>query len=419
VKNPQVNIVVILVVLLALGATFIFGVYFGFENRPEVQKITEVLNKETNKPSGVDFDPFWKAWATIDDKYVGASATSSQDELNERLYGAISGLVGSLEDPYSIFLPPEEKEIFEDDISGAFSGVGMEIGIRDGTLLVIAPLPDSPAERAGVLAGDIIIAIDGARTQGMRVDEAVKLIRGEVGTEVTLTVVRNNTNDEIDLSVTRDVISIPTIRSQSLPSGAFLIQIHNFGATAPALFRDALRDFVSTRSGMLILDLRGNPGGFLESAVDIASWFMPSGKAVVREERRDDGDERVYRSKGYDIFTDSLQVAVLIDRGSASASEILAGALREHGIAILIGEKTFGKGSVQELLPITPDSSLKLTTARWLTPNGLSISDDGLEPDVEVIPTQDDIDNLRDPQLEKAEEILLDRFLENIRQLTL
>ncbi|MEK7390584.1 MAG: S41 family peptidase, partial [Patescibacteria group bacterium] len=325
----------------------------------------------------------------------------------ERVWGAISGMVDSLDDPYTTFLPPEEAKIFESDINGNFEGVGMEIGVRDDVLTVISPLRGTPAFRAGIQSGDKIIKIDDISTEKLNTDQAVRLIRGKVGTKVKLLLIRGNSSEPIEISVTRAVIDIPTLDYEFRGDGIFVIQLYNFSSASPDLFRKALRAFVRTGSDKLILDLRGNPGGFLEASVDMASWFLPTGTAVVREEYRNGGDQVIHRSRGYRIFGERLKMAVLIDKGSASASEILAGALSEHDIATLVGSTSFGKGSVQELVKVTPESSLKVTIAQWLTPNGLSISAGGLKPDISVDLTEEDSKNGRDPQLKAAVELLL------------
>jgi len=288
----------------------------------------------------------------------------------------------------------------------------MEIGVRGGALVVIAPLKGTPAEQAGVKSGDRILEIDGESTEGMTVDEAVQRIRGERGTAVTITIQRDDERELREIEIVRAVISIPTIETADAQSpelradGIFVIRLFNFSAISSGLFRQALREFVESGDDKLILDLRGNPGGFLEASVDIASWFLPAGKVVVTEDLGGEGEPRVHRSKGLNIFNENLKMAVLIDQGSASASEILAGALQEHGVAVLVGEHTFGKGSVQELIDVTSDTSLKITVARWLTPNGVSISDGGLSPDIEVAITEEDIAAGRDPQLDRAAEYL-------------
>ena len=357
-------------------------------------------------PENVDFSPLWKAWRLLEKKYIPAT-TTEEITPQDRLWGAIEGLAKSYGDPYTVFLPPQEATLFEEDISGEFSGVGMEVGIRDRILTVITPLKDSPAERAGLLAGDRILAIDGKSTKDMSIDEAVRLIRGEKGTEVKLDIARERTEEILEITIVRDTIHIPTSKYYLRDDGVFVIELYNFGATASEEFRKALRAFVRSGTGKLILDLRGNPGGFLESAVEIASWFLPMGKPVVVEKFGGNGAARVHRSLGYNVYRPWWRVAVLVNEGSASASEIVAGALQEHQRATLVGMRTFGKGSVQELVEVTPDTFLKVTVARWLTPKGRSLSEEGLEPDITVEVTPEDLEAGRDPQLEKAVEFLL------------
>jgi carboxyl-terminal processing protease len=349
----------------------------------------------------------------INEKYVPASntaSTSAKIDSNgvtdeQRVYGAIEGMTRSLGDPYTVFFPPVESKSFAQAISGNFGGVGMEVGSKDGVITVISPLKDSPAAKAGMKAGDKIVRINATSTQDMSVETAVGFIRGEVGTTVKLTVYRANIKDPFEVSIVRDTINIPTIDTET-KGDVFIIHMYNFSAVSPNLFRDALRTFVESGKTKMILDLRGNPGGYLEAAIDMASWFLPAGKVVVKEDFRNAEDAQVYRSKGYNIFNDNLKMVVLIDGGSASASEILAGALHEHGVATLVGTQSFGKGSVQELVDITKDTSLKVTIARWLTPNGISISHGGLTPDVVVKLDEEKFKAGKDNQIEKAIEIL-------------
>ncbi len=394
----------IIMLLLIIGA-FFTGMFVG-ENSEE-SKVTEVANQDLGQPEQVDFSVFWKAWNIINEKYVDNEDIEPQDKI----WGAISGLASSLGDPYTNFLPPQEAELFAENISGNFGGVGMEIGIRDSILIVIAPLKDTPAERAGIQAGDIILAVDGESTANMSVDESVSVIRGEIGTSVKLTLIREGREGtfDIDIDVVRDIIKIPTMESELRPDGVFVIRLFNFSAISPNEFRIALRNFINGGSNKLILDLRGNPGGFLEASIDIASWFLPVGKIIVTEDYKNNGEDLIHRSKGYDIFNENLKFVILVDRGSASASEILAGALKEHDVATIVGSKSFGKGSVQELADVTNGASLKVTVAKWLTPNGNSISDGGVKPDVEVEMTIEDFNAGLDPQLEKAVEILLEK----------
>lgn len=393
----------VLVAIIALGF-FNLGIHYGEE---QIQISTNDLeNTSLDQPGSVDFSIFWKAWNLINEKYVPASTTAEIVGNEEKVWGAIQGLTKSLNDPYTVFFPPVEAKLFESDIRGNFEGVGMEILAQEGAITVIAPLKNSPAEQAGLRAGDRIIKIDDKETSGLSTEDAVELIRGPKGSKVVLTIFRDEDREPFDVEVIRAIIDIPVIETKRLPGDVFLIELYSFSAQSPNAFRQALREFILSGSDKLVLDLRNNPGGFLEAAIDMASWFLPSSKVVVREDFGKAREEKVYRSKGYDIFGDNLRFVILVDRGSASASEILAGALAEHGRAILVGEKTFGKGSVQELVDLGGETSLKITIARWLTPNGLSISEEGITPEYVVEYSVEDREAGRDPQLDKALEVL-------------
>lgn len=400
------SIIIIVIIILLVTTAFFSGVFFAKDKNLKINDLPLISNNGTLQPTLIDLSPLWKTWNVINEKFVPATTTDIVTD-EEKLYGAIQGLTNSLGDPYTVFLPPEDAEIFEADISGNFEGVGMEIGIRDNVLTVIAPLKDNPAERAGIKAGDKVLKIDDKATDGMTIDKAVKLIRGEGGTAVRLTILREEEDELLEIEVIRGTIQIPTIDTELRDDGVFVIELYNFSAISANLFREALREFINSGTDKMILDLRGNPGGFLEASIDIASWFLPTGKVVVTEDFGQNDEPRIHRSKGYNIFNENLKMAILINQGSASASEILAGALQQQGKAILVGVNTFGKGSVQELVKITPDSSLKVTIAHWLTPNGKSISDGGLVPDVEIEFTKEDFEAEKDPQLEKAVELLL------------
>lgn len=400
-REKMKKVIYFILALALAGGIFAGGAFFGYYNRPVIEKVTDLYNKEAiNKPAQVDFSPFWTAWDTIESKYVSNNGLDSQ----KMVWGAIQGLVKSLGDPYSVFFPPQESKSFQDEMRGNFGGVGMEIGIRNNALIVISPLKGTPAERVGIKSGDKILKIDDKATTDMSAEEAARLIRGEKGTSVKLTILKKNSEKSVEINITREIIRIPVLDTEKKPDGIFIIKMYNFSANSADVFRNALREFITSGSDKLILDLRNNPGGYLESSVDIASWFLPVGKVVARE-KFSSGEEDLFRSKGYDVFK-NLPFVILVNEGSASASEILAGALQEHGIAKLVGQKTFGKGSVQELVQITPDTSLKITIAKWLTPNGKSISDEGLEPDIKVEMTEKDIEANRDPQMDKAVEIL-------------
>lgn len=390
--------------MLLAAATFFSGLHVGSGMKLEAS-LSSFFQPETRADSSIDLTRFWHVWNLLDEKFVNSSTTDPVSAQG-RIDGAISGLVSSYNDPYTVYLPPEESEMFGEQISGNFSGVGMEVGIRNDMVTVIAPLPNTPAEKAGIIAGDTIAKIDGESTEGMSVDEAVRRIRGEQGTTVNLTIFREGDTELREIAVVRDTIVIPTSKTE-LKDGTFIIALYSFNALAEAEMQSALRAYVKSDAKNLILDLRGNPGGYLESAVSIASYFLPIGKVIVRENFGSDTPEQLYRSSGKELGSHApKKFVVLVDGGSASASEILAGALKEHGVATVIGETTFGKGSVQELVDLGDGSSLKVTIARWLTPNGTSISNGGLAPNIEVKRTPEDREAKRDPQLDAALEFM-------------
>ena len=389
------------IILVVLGA-FVAGIHVGASNVPAIDKVL-LANKETEVSTEADFSPFWEVWNTINEKYPKADKITDQ----EKIYGAISGLVNSLNDPYSVFFSPEEAKSFEAEISGNFTGVGMEVAIKDKVLTVIAPLKDTPAYRANIKPGDKILKIDDTVTSGLSIEDAIKLIRGEKGTTVVLTIFREKNKDPIEIKIVRDTINVPTLDTELRKDGIFVIKLYSFSANSNRLFRNAIKDFANAKTDKLLLDLRGNPGGYLNSAVDISSWFLPAGKIIVTEDYGEDRDTEIFRSRGYNVFNDKLKFVILINGGSASASEIVAGAMQDHGRAKLVGSKSFGKGSVQEAIKITSDTILKITLAKWLTPNGNLIEEKGLTPDYEVEITKNDIEENKDPQQEKAVELLL------------
>jgi len=388
--------------ILLVAFFFGLGIYIGFDNRPEINKVTDILGKETAVVTKTDFSPFWKVWNNINEKYPNASKITDQNKL----YGAISGLIGSLNDPYSIFFSPDEAKLFEDDIQGNFSGVGMEIGIKDKILTVIAPLKNTPAYKANIKSGDKILKIDNLVTSGLSIEKAIRLIRGDIGTTVALTIFRDGDKEPKEVKIVRDTINVPTLDTELRKDGIFVIKLYSFSANSVELFRNAIKEFSTSQSDKLLLDLRGNPGGYLDAAVDMSSWFLEGGKTVVTEDYGNNSKPKAYRSQGYNIFTDKLKFVILIDGGSASASEIFAGAMQDYKKALLIGEKSYGKGSVQEVVKVTPNTILKITVAKWLTPNGNSISEKGLTPDYQVSFTKKDIEAKKDSQLDKAVELL-------------
>ncbi len=398
-QNGDKKLVYISIGIPAIILALFIGIYIGGNNAASVNRSDLV---DMSVITSDKFQIFWKAWQILDNKFVTAASSTPE----QKIYGAIQGLASSYGDPYTVFFPPEQAKAFAEDISGNFQGVGMEIGIKEKQLQVVSPIKGSPAYKAGVKSGDLILKIGDKMTNDMSVDAAVKLIRGPKDSEIKITFFPVGGAKTVEKTIIRDIINIPTLDTDTKPGGIFVIKLYSFTAQSPDLFRNALREFVASGSHKLVLDLRGNPGGYLDAAWDMASWFLPAGKTVVTEDFGGNNTPKVYASKGYNIFNKSLQMMILVDNGSASAAEILAGALKENDIAKLVGVKTFGKGSVQELVSLTSNTSLKVTIARWLTPSGHNLSHDGLEPDYKVEITDKDIVAKNDSQMKKAVDLL-------------
>lgn len=386
--------------IIVLAVVFSSGYFLGHINQPSIEQVQGLNNKQLGQPTDVDFGLFWDAWRVIEKDYVDRNNLNRQSMV----YGAINGLVKALGDPYSVFMEPTESKQFVDDMSGSFDGIGAEIGIRKDVLTIIAPLEGNPAEKAGLKAGDKVLKINDTLTAGLSIDEAIRLIRGPRGTAVTLLIARDEWEETKEFKITRDTIKIPIISWQLKDDSIGYIRLSSFTQNSSQEFSRVVTEILKSQPKGLILDLRNNGGGYLEMAVDIASWFIPKGEVVVSEDFGD-GEKNEYRSNGYEKLN-NLPTVVLINEGSASASEILAGALRDIKKTKLVGKKSFGKGSVQQLENLKGGSSIKITVAKWLTPNGFSISQKGIEPDVEVDLTSKDIDEMKDPQLDKALELL-------------
>jgi carboxyl-terminal processing protease len=371
-------------------------------------KVTGLYNSDTGGrlSSDLNFDLFWQTWDMIKSNYV------DHDQLTDKqmFYGALKGLVGSTKDPYTVFMDPEDAKMFNEDLAGSFSGIGAEVGLRNDVITIIAPLADTPAERAGLRAGDKVYAIDQQSTAGLTVDEAVKKIRGPKGTSVTLTIGRGDAKLQ-DITIVRDNIVVKSLDySYDSATGIYTITISNFNADTEALFATAVEDIKVKKPKGLILDLRNNPGGYLDTAVAIASYWIESG--VVVSEQSATKPPRQHLARGFAPLS-NLPTVVLINQGSASASEIVAGALMDYGQATTIGKTTYGKGSVQMVNDLPDGSMVKITTAKWLTPSGTSINDKGITPNIEVDFTEEDFNANRDPQMEKAREFLLEKFKSN------
>lgn len=356
-----------------------------------IENIPEYLSKDIN------FNLFWDVWNVAKNDYVHQPVRDT-----ELFYGALAGIISSLGDPYSVFFDPETAADFKQELEGTFSGIGAELGIKKNQLTIIAPLPDTPAERVGLKAGDQILAIDGRDTTDMALDYAVSIIRGEKGTDVTLAVWREGWDKMKDFKITRDKIEVASVKWEMKKDIAY-IEINHFNEDTSRRFNQAVMDLLAKTPKGIILDLRNNPGGFLNAAVEIAGEWILNDVVVI--EQKDDGKKDEERSEGL-ARLQNLKTVVLVNQGSASASEIVAGALQDYGKATLVGEKTFGKGSVQNLEPLPDGSAVKITVAEWLTPKGRLIDKEGIVPDIEISLTEGDYNADRDPQLDKAIEII-------------
>lgn len=397
------KIILAVLIFLAVAGASTGGYYLGYQTGlDETRNITieGLTGAETPEGIGADFGIFWEAWDTIKKAYIRGGELDDQ----KLIYGAIRGLTEALDDPNTVFLSPEDSEKFSEDIQGSFGGIGAEIDVRDGQLIVVAPLKNTPAERAGLKSGDQILEIDGRPTEELTVDEAVKLIRGELGTTVTLTIGREEWNEPNEISIVRENIQIPTVEWEMKEGNIIYLKLYSFTANAPQAFYQAVLQGLQARGKGMVLDLRNNPGGYLDVSVNLAGWFLDRGDVVVIE-RFSSGEEKVFRARGNEALA-NFPVVVLVNEGSASASEILAGSLRINRDTELVGEKSFGKGTVQELEELSDGSTLKVTIANWLLADGTLIEGNGLEPDYPIPLTGEDTQSGRDPQLERAIELV-------------
>ncbi len=393
---------------LVIGVIFTSGFYFGSNGfKLESGSFPKVkISRETpTDKRDIDFSLFWKIWDTLDASYYDKSKISPQ----KMVYGAISGMVASLGDPYTSFLAPEENKVVEEDLSGSFEGVGIQIGFKGKNLAVMAPLPDSPAEKAGIKAGDLIIGIIDTEkkiemsTSGINLNDAVKIIRGKAGTKVTLVLLRDGSDESFKKEITREALDVPSVVVSYLDNNIAHVKLLKFGADTDTEWAKAVKDITTHNPQVtgLVLDLRNNPGGYLQSAVDIAGEFLEKGTVVTIEDRGTNGKIE-YSTERSGSFG-KLKTVILVNGGSASASEILSGALSENLGIKLVGQKTFGKGTIQEPMQLDKGSSLHITIAKWLTPKGNWVHEKGLEPDLAV---EDKDDTEEDEQLQEALKLL-------------
>jgi carboxyl-terminal processing protease len=348
--------------------------------------------------TGATFDLFWEAWNLIQEDYYGD--LPNEDELT---YGAIRGALETLDDPFTGFIEPEMAAVGREDDSGAFEGIGAYVTMSDGRLEIVSTFQDQPAEQAGVLRGDIVLEVDGTVIENMSIYEAISLIRGPAGTSVRLKILREG-ESPFDVEITRARIDIPVVEAEIVDGNIAHVQLLDFSSDASVKLAEALEELVDQGAESLILDLRSNPGGWLHESILTAGLFLPKDEVVLIE-RFKDGSDRTFETSEQPLAGD-IPMVLLVDGGSASASEIVAGALQDYGRAVLIGETTFGKGSVQLPHELSNGAELRVTIARWFTPNDRAIHGEGLEPDIEVEFTLEDLENELDPQLERAIEYL-------------
>jgi carboxyl-terminal processing protease len=398
IKNNRINLFFFGLIIASLF--FVLG-FLGYSkiDSSQFQKVNQSYLRDS--PDNFDLSFFWETYNLIRKNFVEAEKI----ENKKLLEGAISGMVESLQDPYTVFFTPEETKKFLDEVSGSFEGIGIEVGKRKGQIQVIAPLEGTPAQKAGLRAGDKILKINDKTTEDLSLDEAVNLIRGPKETQVTLLIIREGWQEPKEFKLNRDIINIPSLKWEIKEGDIAYLQLYNFSEKSAKDFNKAAWEILNSPAKRIILDLRNNPGGYLEVAQEIAGWFLKRDQVVAIEDFGSRKKQQIYTARGNGKLA-SYPLVVLINKGSASASEILAGALRDNRQVKLIGEKSFGKGSIQELEKMSKGYSLKITIAYWLTPKGDLIAEKGLEPDIKVEMTEKDYEEGLDPQLNKALEIV-------------
>jgi len=389
----------VVVVLVVLG--FVGGVAAMWVNGPQIRQVAAALlppkaeaDQERSREERAQI--LWQIWDILDQEYV----TPERLDPQEMIYGAARGLVSSLDDPHTAFVEPVSAEILDQDMQGSFEGIGATVQMVDGRLVIARPLPGSPALKADLRVGDIVLQVDGQSLEGKTIMEAISLIRGPRGTAVVLLIQREGVAEPFEVSVVREKIDLPIVDTKILDGDIAYLSLSEFNAVSRDRVHTALGELLRENPRGLILDLRGNPGGYLQMAIDVASEFLPQGTVILNEEERGKPlkQDRVTRSG---IATD-IPLVVLVNGGSASAAEIVAGAIQENGRGILVGEPTYGKGSVQNTHRLQDGSSLRVTIARWNLPSGKNLDGNGIQPDIEVPLTSDDVAAGKDPQLDRA-----------------
>lgn len=403
VKKSQQNPWLLLICLTLVVATSTFSIGYITGRQGSVRAMVPegegvVINKSAvsdDLSKDVDFRQFWAVWNLVKETYHQQPVSDV-----DLYYGAVHGVLNALDDPYSAFFDPAEAEAFESALQGSFEGIGAEIGLRDDQLQIIAPLPGTPAEKAGLKTGDVILKIDDLETEGMTVEEAVTHIRGEGGTEVVLTVARQDIPDSIDVHIIRDVIVVESVRYSISDDKVATISIFAFNQDTDRLFDVAVKEIVDKDVKKIVLDMRGNPGGLLSSAIHVSSAWIGAQPVVLEETKN---GKQSLNGFGEAVLKD-IPTVVLVNGGSASGSEIVAGALQDYKAAQIVGTQTFGKGSVQDYRDLPDGSAVKITIAEWLTPEGRSINKEGITPDIVVEVSLDNLEE--DIQMKKALELL-------------
>jgi len=367
---------------------------------PTTQQST-TQNNDT--PKSTDMSLFWDVWNELDNRYVDKSAVLDNKKL---VYGATKGLVDSINDPYTVFMDPKETKQFEENLDGSLEGIGAELTVEDGLLKILSPLKNSPAEKAGLLPGDIVFQIDGDLTGDMNLFNAIMNIRGKKDTDVTLTIIREGIAEPFNVTITRDAITVESVTYKLLDNSIGYISINQFSDDTGIEFDKAMQQLASDNTKGLIIDLRYNGGGYLDTAVDILSELISGTRPAVQIQTQDNSDNKTVNLSGNAKFS-KIPLVILVNNGSASASEILAGAIQDYKRGVIMGEATYGKGSVQEVIYLEDGSSLRMTIAHWLTPNGRSINHSGITPDINVELTADEALKGNDTQLDEAEKYLL------------
>ncbi len=387
--------------LCVAGASYVAGFTASMLLTPRPQPLAAAPAPPARGPES--FRVFWEVWGILQEEYYGPLPSD-----RENTYNAIRGLVDGLGDPHTVFADPEHTQLLNENLSGSFEGIGTYVEMRDGRLIIVSPLPDSPADRAGLRPGDVVLAIDGEPTEGLSLFDAIMRIRGPKGTRVTLTIERPG-EPPFDVEVVRARIDVPTVEAGQLADGRIAyLRVYEFNERATHEVRAALRKLMADEPQALILDLRDDPGGYLHVAVAVASQFIEDG--VILTERHKDGTTQVHRAQGGLATDPNLPLVVLVNQGTASASEIVAGAIQDHGRGVLLGERTFGKASVQVTHTLSDESSLRVTIAHWFTPSGREIHGEGLTPDIEVVQPEGEVG--QDAQLEAAMRYLLGQIEE-------